>query len=140
MSYTFQPLRMEDFDTIVALWKITPGVGLSSADRPEAIAVFLERNPATCFSAWDGERLAGTVLAGHDGRRGYLYHVAVAEQDRRKGLGSELVRRSLDVLQACGIQKCHIFVYAHNEAGLAFWRQTGWVQRNELVILSHDIP
>jgi ribosomal protein S18 acetylase RimI-like enzyme len=139
MTYQIVPMQISDYPRLVALWKACPGVGLSSADEPQAIDVFLKRNSTTCFCAWDGERLAGTVLAGHDGRRAYLYHVAVNPADRRKGLGNQLVKTALDALKAEGIQKCHIFVFAQNEDGLKFWRDTGWAQRHDLVILSHNI-
>jgi putative acetyltransferase len=140
MTYQIEPMKISDYDHLLTLWQNCPGIGLSSADRPEAIETFLKRNPATCFCAWEDGRLAGTVLAGHDGRRGYLYHVAVAPDDRRRGLGNQLVSRALEALHQENIEKCHIFVFAQNEDGLRFWRDTGWAQRHDLVILSHNIP
>lgn len=86
-------LAILDYDAVMTLWRETPGVGLSAADNREAIAAYLLRNPGLSFAAWDGPRLVGAVLCGHDGRRGYLHHLAVAPAYRRQHLGFELAER-----------------------------------------------
>ncbi|NJL71757.1 MAG: GNAT family N-acetyltransferase [Candidatus Competibacteraceae bacterium] len=135
-----RPLGMDDYDAALAFWKSIPGMGLSSADSPEAIARFLVRNPTTCFACVDADgRLIGTALAGHDGRRGYLYHLAVAPDRRRNGFGSLLARACLDALRAEGIAKCHLFVFADNELGSSFWRVMGWKKRDDLAVYSKDL-
>lgn len=135
---TIRTMTLSDYDAVLALWRASPGVGLSDADSPEAIARFLQRNPGLCFVAEEDGCLAGAVLCGHDSRRGYLYHLAVHPDFQRRGLGQALVECCLAGLRALDIHKCHIFVYGQNEAGLAFWRSASWVQRFELVILSKD--
>ncbi len=135
---SIRPMTLTDYDAVLALWQSSPGVGLSDADSPAAIARFLERNPGLCFVAVEEGQLAGAVLCGHDSRRGYLYHLAVHPRYRRRGLGQALAQRCIEALRALDIHKCHIFVYGENESGLAFWRSGGWVQRIELVILSKD--
>jgi N-acetylglutamate synthase len=140
MAFRIEQMQLGDLEKMIELWKSCTGIGLSSADEPAAMKRFLDRNPGTCFTAWEGAELAGTVLAGHDGRRAYLYHVAVSPNHRRKGIGEALVFRAFEALQAEGIEKCHIFVMADNEEGKKFWHQTGWEQRDFLVIMSHNIP
>src|SRR5512142_1291267 len=107
-------LDISDYDALIALWRETPGIGLSTADARDSIASFLLRNPGMSFAAWDRQRLLGSVLCGHDGRRGYLYHLVVAQGHLRQGLGSKLVKRCLESLHTCGIEKCHLFVYREN--------------------------
>jgi len=138
MSYTFKPMTVADYEEAVALWKITEGVGLSESDSPEAIALYLERNPGLSLAARDADdRLAGAILAGHDGRRGYLYHLAVAEGHRRRRVGITLVEKCLAALKAMGIPRCNIFIYADNEEGKKFWRRHGWEQRDELRLMQN---
>jgi ribosomal protein S18 acetylase RimI-like enzyme len=79
------------------------------------------------------------VLCGHDGRRGYLQHLAVAPDARHKGIGRALVDRCLTTLADDGITRCHIFVYTDNETGLGFWESAGWFRRGNLLIMSHDM-
>ncbi len=130
---------MADYDEVYALWKASEGIGLSAADEREGIARFLERNPGLAFVARHGTELAGAVLVGDDGRRGYLHHLAVSAAHRRGGLGRALVERCLAALGERGIRKCHIFVFGGNQGGLAFWEELGFYPRNELVLMSHDI-
>lgn len=138
---TIQVRRMIDRDYAAAysLWKAMPGMGLSSADREEALLSFLHRNPDTCLAADDSGKLIGTILGGSDGRRGYLYHLAVHPDYQKRGLGRRLVDACLAALQAQGIEKCHIFVIADNEEGLKFWQKAGWTLRQDILILSKDI-
>ncbi len=133
------PMTLVDYDAMMDLWQSTPGIGLSGADERPEIGKFLDANIGLCWCAYDNGNLVGTVLCGHDTRRGYLYHLLVQPDYRRRGLGQELVERSLEGLRKAGIQKCHIFVYTDNLLGLAFWQDTGWVMRPELSILSHNL-
>ena len=135
-----QPLEIRemtpgDYDAVVALWRASEGIGLSAADGRDAIAAYLERNPGLSRVAFRGGALVGAVLGGHDGRRGYLHHLAVAPAERGRGLGRQLVDACVDELRALGIGKVNIFVYADNDAGRAFWRATGWIARDELLLM-----
>ena len=128
-----------DYDDAVALWQATEGMGLSAADAPERIAAYLARNPGMSFTAREDGLLVGAVLCGHDGRRGYLHHLAVRADRRGQGIGSELARRALEALAAAGIDKCHLFVIRDNQAGAAFWRKVGWVERDDILMMSKNI-
>ena len=127
------------YEASLALWKRCPGVGLSSADEREPIAAFLDRNPGLSFTAWEGERLLGTSLCGCDGRRGYLYHVAVEPESRRRGIGTRLASSSLEALASIGVRKCHLFVLADNQTGAAFWRASGWDLRGDIAVYSRQL-
>lgn len=136
MKPVIEEMSINQYDHILALWQTSDGVGLSEADSRENIASFLERNPGFSFAAVDGERLVGVILCGHDGRRGYIHHLAVSHSHRRQGIGRALVAHCLATLERAGIGKCHIFVFRENEAALAFWQGIGWIDRVDLTILS----
>lgn len=127
--------RIEDFDAVIALWRRTEGVGLNESDTRRAITAFLRRNPRLSFVAEQGGRIIGAVLCGHDGRRGYLHHLAVSKRHRRRGIGRRLVNACLAKLRKAGIQKCNIFIFANNAAGMKFWAHTGWSLRTELRLM-----
>jgi N-acetylglutamate synthase len=139
MDLGIRDMKLSDYEEMFELWKNCEGIGISRADSLEGVQRFLERNPGLSFVATDGEKIVATILAGHDGRRGYLHHVAVDSNYRRRGIGEALVEKSLNVLHNLGIQKCHLFVVERNEAALRFWKITGWVEREELVMFSKDI-
>lgn len=138
-QYAIAEFSMGDYDEAIALWQRTEGIGLSSADTRERIAIYLERNPGLSFVAWAGGELIGAVLCGHDGRRGYLHHLAVAKEWRGKGVGRALTSASLAGLKALDIDKCHLFVYSDNQAGREFWTHEGWKERHDLMLVSKDI-
>lgn len=136
---SIQEMTTGHYDEVFALWQTVEGVGLSEADSVDGLARFLQRNPGLSFVALDGARLVGAILCGHDGRRGYIHHLAVRLSHRRQGIGQALVERCLSTLKQTGIGKCHLFVIEENRAGTAFWRETGWMWRGELAMFSRYI-
>lgn len=130
---------MQAYDDVYALWQRCEGVGLSGADSRNNIAAYLTRNPGLSFTAWYGESVIGAILCGHDGRRGYIHHLAVDEKYRRQGIGRRLVDRGLSVLKESGIQKCHLFIFHLNQAGIRFWESCGWTFRQDIRVMSAQI-
>lgn len=139
MKPALRKLVLRDYDELLALWRSCEGVGLSEGDDRKGVRLFLRRNPGLSFVARRSGRLVGAALCGHDGRRGFLYHVAVAPAERRQGIARSLIDACLKRLRAVGIGKCHIVVYARNKEGWRFWRHLGWVERTELKLMSHTL-
>jgi ribosomal protein S18 acetylase RimI-like enzyme len=135
-----EPMTMEHYDEVLALWREEPGVGLSASDEPEAIAAYLERNPGLSVVARRGDEVAGAALCGHDGRRGYLYHLVVRPDARKRGIGGILVSHCLEALARFGIPKCHVLVFNDNASALGFWQRTGGAQRTDLCLVSAWTP
>lgn len=131
-----KPMTMEDYAEAYRLWQSTPGVSLSGADEGPAVGRFLFRNPGLSYVCYENGALLGAVLCGHDGRRGFIYHLAVAESSRRKGIGRALVACVLDVLRREGIEKCHALVFEDNASGRDFWRACGFSLREDLGLFS----
>ncbi|WP_375295468.1 GNAT family N-acetyltransferase [Paenibacillus doosanensis] len=92
----------------------------------ERIAAYIKRNPGISTVAEIDQIIVGTVLCGHDGRRGTLYHVAVAEEHRRKGIAKEMVERSLSLLKEAGIHTAVLFAHSENVNAVTHWRHSGW--------------
>jgi ribosomal protein S18 acetylase RimI-like enzyme len=80
-----------------------------------------------------GEGVAGCVLGGHDGRRGYLNHLAVVPEARRQGIATLLVAHCAAALRREGIDKVHVDVLAGNHSGHRFWSRAGWQRRSDIV-------
>lgn len=126
-------MTMDHYDEVYALWASTPGMGLNSLDDSrEGIQKYLRRNPGTCFVATSRGRVVGVVLSGHDGRRGFIYHTAVAIDERGKGYGKALVERALAALRAEGINKVALVAYENNDIGNGFWEALGFDRRSDL--------
>lgn len=121
---------------VLALWRRTPGIVVRKADSEEAIGRYLRRNPGMSFIARCGNTVVGCALAGHDGRRGYLHHVAVDPGFRRQGIGRSLVKACTEALREAGINKIHLDVLVENEEARVWWKNLGWSPRGDLVRFS----
>lgn len=126
-------LTVEDYDRVIALWRSVPGMGLNTTDDgPAGFARFLARNPDTCFYAVEDGQLIGTILAGDDGRRGFLHHAAVLPQRQGQGIGRRLVEAALEALRKNGVQKVGLVAFRSNQAGSRFWDKMGFDDRQDV--------
>lgn len=139
MNAEIRPFTMEAYERVFALWQQSEGVGLSEEDSEAGIRAYLDRNPGMSFIATVGDAVVGAVLCGHDGRRGYIHHLAVHPGFRRRALGRRLVDECLGALQRAGIRKCHLFIFNRNQAGIAFWKSVGWSPRTDISLISKSI-
>ncbi|RYP96462.1 GCN5 family acetyltransferase [Bifidobacterium pseudolongum subsp. globosum] len=123
----------DDYDAVHACWMACTGMGLNTIDDSrEGIARYLKRNPNTCFVSEHDRTITGAILAGHDGRRGYIYHTAVNPAYRHQGIGTALVNAALHALANEGIIKVALVVFSRNDAGNAFWERLGFTARGDL--------
>jgi len=132
-------MSIADYEAVWRLWQHTEGVGLNESDEREAIASYLARNAGLSCVALEGDKIVGAVLCGHDGRRGYLHHLAVARTHRKRGLGKALVAACLAGLARLCIPKCNIFLFADNVEGEAFWKHEGWTKRPDLQVMQKAV-
>ena len=131
-------LTISDYEDIIRLFKSTPGVTFREVDSYEALERYLRRNSSLSFVAQTGPDIAGCVLCGHDGRRGYLNHLVVGEAYKNQGIGQALVEKCVDALAKEGIFKTHIFVFKTNDTGNAFWGNRGWQRRDDVNMYSFN--
>ena len=136
----FRLMQISDYDSIYNLWINTPGMGLNSVDdSKEGIEKFLKRNPSTCFIAEENEKIIGVIMAGNDGRRGYIYHIAVLPEFRGKHIAKTLVEIAIAALEKEGITKVALVVFEKNKNGNGFWEKIGFTVRNDLIYRNRTI-
>jgi ribosomal protein S18 acetylase RimI-like enzyme len=136
-DWQLRELTVDDHNAAMALWDRCEGV--RGNETPEEFARILARNPGFS-SAVDAEgRLVGAVLCCHDGRRGYLYHLGVDPDYRRRGIGEAMVERSLARLREEQISRCSIHLIVGNEVGEKFWKRIGWRFREDLLVMAIDL-
>ncbi len=141
------PMRMSDYDEVHALWKRTEHVGVSASDSREDIRRYLRRNPGLSLVARDGGKpatrragkLVGAIMCGHDGRRGFLNHLAIDADAQGRGLGKALVEKCLANLAKLRIRRCYIFVFTKNVGGRRFWKRIGWRSHTSFTFMSKDL-
>lgn len=137
---SIRKMVIDDYEAVYALWLSCKGMGLNRTnDSREGIARFLARNPDTCFVATLDDAIIGSIMAGNDGRRGFIYHTAVSPAHRRKGIGSCLVQASLAALQNEGVTKVALVVFSRNEEGNTFWERQGFTLRTDISYRNREI-
>lgn len=126
-------MRLEDYEQVYALWQHIHGFGIRSIDdSKEGVKRFLKRNPTTSMVAEQEGKIVGAILCGHDGRRGCLYHVCVAEEYRLHGIGRAMVKAAMEALQKEQINHVSLIAFTENDIGNAFWKEMGWKRRDDL--------
>ena len=126
-------MTIEDYEGVYALWKKIKGFGIRSIDdSKEGVARFLKRNPTTSVVVEKDGRIVRSILCGHDGRRGCLYHVCVDEDYRRHGIGKRMVVFAMKALKEEKINKVSLIAFTENDIGNAFWNTIGWTERLDL--------
>jgi N-acetylglutamate synthase len=126
MNYSIREMTIGDYDEVYCLWEQTEGLNLEEGDSREGIDIYLRRNQGFCFVAYADGHIVGTVLCGHEGRRGILRHLAVKREYRGKGIARALINQCLSALAKDGIKKCNTFVLDENVEGLLFWEHMKW--------------
>ncbi|MDE7282729.1 MAG: GNAT family N-acetyltransferase [Lachnospiraceae bacterium] len=126
-------MTIDDYDEVYSLWMSIKGFGIRSVDDSrEGVAAFLKRNPSTSVVNVEDGKIVGAILCGHDGRRGCLYHVCVAEGYRMRGIGKAMVVFCMNALKKENINKVSLIAFTKNDIGNAFWNQIGWTRREDL--------
>lgn len=138
MSVQIKPMTIDHYDEIFAMWQITSKRALSKADQRDEIERYLKRNKGLSQIAVVDGKIVGTVLAGHDGRRGFIHHMAVMPQYRRKGIAKSMATTAIEKLAEEGIVKTHIFTYCDNNAGQSFWSSLGFEKREDIFVYSYE--
>ena len=130
---------IRDYDGALELWQRVEGLEIAEGDDRESIACFLARNPGLSRVATDGTAIVGVALCGHDGRRGYIYHLAVDPAYQGRGLGKRLMDESLDGLRQVGLKRALILVANDNPRGRKFWRRHGWEEVPGPIVMGIDL-
>jgi|SRR5450830_209239 len=125
-------IRETDYPKLIKLWEAAGNIEVRQTDTPEVLARFLDRNPSCSYAAYAGTRLIGAILAGHDGWRGHLYHMAVKPDYRERGIGTRLVNAAVSAIKSEDIQKIHCLVKRDNLIAQQFWEACSFDQREDL--------
>ena len=116
-----------DYDQVYQLWEgIEKGVHVGRSDTPTEIEKKLSRDPDLFLVAEADGRIIGSVIGGFDGRRGLIYHLAVASEFRNLGIGSRLMDELESRLRAKGCLKSYLLVTVDNPEAEEYYKHHGW--------------
>jgi len=127
-------MKIEDYEQVYQLWLTCSGLGLNDLDdSKQGIERFLNRNPETCFVVENDNHIIGAIMVGNDGRRAYIYHLAILPAYQKQGIGKQLVHVALKKLEDLQIHKVALVVFKKNINAQLFWEKLGFIQRNDLI-------
>ena len=136
---TTRDFVIADYEAALAFWNEVEGVEICEGDSREELLEYLARNPGLSRVAEENGTLVGAVLCGHDGRRGWIYHLAVLPAYRGRGIGKLLLDDCVRGLERAGIKRALILVYRDNPLGQKFWLRNGWEEIPFAVPMARDI-
>ncbi len=111
---------------------------MGRSDTPEEIQKKLARDPDLFLVAEEDKRIIGTVIGGYDGRRGMLYHLAVAASFRGRGIGSRLMNEIESRLRAKGCIRCYLMVLTDNNEAMRYYEAHGWERMDYVTTYSKN--
>jgi ribosomal protein S18 acetylase RimI-like enzyme len=138
-SVTTREFVIEDYDGAIALWNCVDGVEICEGDSREEVAQYLERNPGLSRVAEAGGKIVGVAMCGHDGRRGWIYHLAVAAEYRGQQVGRRLLDDCVNGLRKAGLRRAIILVAGDNPGGRVFWLRNGWEEIDGAIPMTREL-
>jgi len=130
----------EDYPLVEKLWaSMEKGVSLGRSDSPEEIQKMLAHDPGMFLVAEENGQIIGTVIGGFDGRRGLIYHLAVAASSRGRGTGSRLMDAIESRLRAKGCLRCYLLVTSDNPEGMQYHQKHGWERMDGVVPFAKNL-
>ena len=132
-------MQLKDFDSIYALWKkVDLGVNDFEKEKKQAKQM-IKLNPLSNFVAVEGKKIRGTVFGTFNGRRGWVYHLAVNPSFQKKGLGSILLKKAEQALKKAGAKRVLLGVDKSNLKVLAFYKKQGYQKVDDAIWMGKDI-
>ncbi len=129
----------DDYDAVMRFWEsIEKGIHLGPSDAPAEIQKKIQRDPDLFIVAELNNEIVGTVIGGFDGRRGMIYHLAVAASLRGQGIGSRLMSEVESRLRAKGCIKSYLVVLRDNIEAMKFYEHIGWESMDRDVLYGKE--
>jgi ribosomal protein S18 acetylase RimI-like enzyme len=129
-----------DYESVYQLWvNIETGVHVGRSDTLAEIEKKIARDPDLFLVAESNNTIIGSVIGGFDGRRGLIYHLAVASSFRGLGIGSRLLDEVETRLRTRGCLKCYLLVTTDNTEAEGYYRHRGWQPMDTIHLFGKEL-
>jgi GNAT superfamily N-acetyltransferase len=123
---------MADYEAVDELWR-RAGLWMRPSDGRDQVALKLERDPDLFLVACADEGLVGVAMGGWDGRRAYIYHLAVDPRWQRRGVAGRLLDCLEARFRAKGALKAKLQIVAGNDVSAAFFAARGYALEADIL-------
>ena len=130
--------KIDDYPIVRDLWQAA-GLILRPGDELEDVKLKLQRDPELFLVAVQDDRIVGSIMGGWDGRRGWIYHLAVKPEHQRKGIGLGLIREVEKRLIDKGAKKVNAQVYKWNQQSSEFFKAIGYEAQPDLMMIGKQL-
>jgi ribosomal protein S18 acetylase RimI-like enzyme len=130
-----ESFSMDQYDEIVEIWRKS-GLSIGSSDTKQQVNRMLQRNPNLFLIGRIDNIVAGVVMGGFDGRRGYVHHLAVDPKFQKRGLGRLMMKELMKRFREMGVHKVHLFIEKYNKEVISFYESLNWEIRDDLIMMS----
>jgi len=130
----------DDYAQVRHLWEtMEKGVRVGRSDALAEIQKKLTRDPDLFLVAEQDSKIIGSIIGGYDGRRGLIYHLAVASSLRGQGVGTLLLKEVESRLRQKGCLKCYLLVTLDNQEAMRYYEGRGWRHMNDIHLYGKDL-
>lgn len=126
--------RESDYDAVVGVWRAA-GLTLKPSDTLPELRKVVERNPGLFLLAEEEGAVVGTAIGAWDGRRAWIYHLAVLPALQGRGIGRMLMQELEGCLRAVGATRLNLLVEQGNAGVADFYRKLGYAA-DELLFMT----
>lgn len=132
-------MTINDFPELLSLWDMA-GLGVSNKKREEKeFNMLIQWNPDSCFKVVKNGSIIGSVIGAFNGRRSWIYHLAIHPKFQQKGLGSKLVKKLESKLKQKGVTKIILGVSMTNLSVVSFYEKHNFKIMNDAILMEKDL-
>ena len=131
-----EKFSIDSYNQVHKLWRKV-GISVGSSDSKEELEKMLKRNPNLFLIGKRNDKVIAVVMGGFDGRRGYVHHLAIDSNYRKKGYGRMMMDKIHNIFLQMGVHKVHLFIEKTNIEVVSFYESMGWEKRDDLIIMSY---
>ena len=131
-----EKFSIDSYNQVYKLWR-KAGISVGSSDSKEELEKMLKRNPNLFLIGKRNDKVIAVVMGGFDGRRGYVHHLAIDSDYRKKGYGRMMMDKIHNIFLQMGVHKVHLFIEKTNIEVVSFYESMGWEKRDDLIIMSY---
>ena len=131
-----EKFSMKFYEEVVELWRKS-GISVGSTDTKEELERIVRRTPQLFLVGKIDKKIISIVMGGFDGRRGYVHHLAVDPDYKKKGYGKMIMGELMNRFLKLKVHKVHLFIEKYNKEAVDFYRNLGWEIRDDLIMMSY---